>query len=256
MNSFSSKTQYHQDFGLKGNNNVCSFFSLYFANMWLKTKTVNEETYLNALTKAVDLFKILDLKEIDFNALLAFSNGYTEKDVNVTMVDFIKEDLTILDNLFKLDNSKCLIFLKHEKFFVVICDKENNKWHILDCHIAQQKSFENYDFFLETIMKEYKFGETIIIDGYPLMEYSTIEYVLMDKLFELKNYEEDPKEDPKKNYEVIPKENKFKNPMDNPIDNPIENPIENNYDEEFAKALAASLLDVPQPKEDDVLFEF
>lgn len=235
MESFSSKTQYHQDFGLTGNHNVCSFFSLYFANLWFKKRIVDEETYLNALKRAVDLFKILDIKEIDFNTLLSFSEGYTGNDVQVTMVDFIKDNPTILNELFKLDESKCFIFLKHEKFFVVICDKENKRWHILDCHILEQRSFKDYDLFLETIMKEYKFGETIIIDGYPLMEYSTIEYIPINKSFDIK-------------LEMKGQKDK----LDNKV---INNEVKDDYDEELAKTLAASLEEL-QPTEDEVLFGF
>lgn len=234
MDSFSSKTQYHKDFGLTGNHNVCSFFSLHFSNLWLNKKTINEETYLNALKKAVDLFKILELKDIDFNTLLSFSEGYTGKNVKVTMVDFIKDDPNILNDLFKLDESKCFIFLKHEKFFVVICDQENKKWHILDCHMVQQRSFTDYDLFLETIMHEYNFGSTITIDGYPLVEYSTIEYVLLDKPFDIKLGMGDQGD--------TKKEGKAENKT-------------TDYDEDLAKALMASLSDL-QLTEDEMLFKF
>lgn len=192
MESFKSSSQYDKEYSLANNHNVCSFFSLCMAETWSNKHTAGKEEYELSLKNGVEIFKASNTKEIDFDTLLSFSDKYTGSDVNATMVDFIKDDDSFFNELFKLDSNKCYIFLKHEKFFVVICDKDNYQWIIRDCHLNDQLTFTDYDMLVDRLNSFYKFNETIEIDGYPLVEYSTIEYVLIDKPFKIKTKNSQP----------------------------------------------------------------
>jgi hypothetical protein len=184
--NFESITQFDKSFdNLFENKNLkgyaCGIFSLLTANSYLNNILITKDVHENNIRKAV---KICSENKIfygmSFDELLSTTNLYPEN-INSTSVELIINDVIGYNHMFNIKDKCAVIFLKNEKFFVVICDK--NKYYLRDCHESKQYNFDSLEELIQRLNTAYQFDNQIdlIVDEYT--NYSSIEFIKITENF-------------------------------------------------------------------------
>jgi hypothetical protein len=163
---------------------VCPYFSLITAEKFFKNGLLTKEAHENNLNVAIDTFILLDdSRELTFEELVAYTD-LDKKDIMCTTSELINMGEFSLKELFTNNSSYpyynyAIMFLKNAKFFVVLCDHIG--YHIRDCHESFQYSFYKLDELIDHLNKIYQFNITINLDGVEYCDYSSIEYIRIDR---------------------------------------------------------------------------
>ncbi len=182
MNSFQTITQYiNSDINNPlYNKNACHFFALKTAYEYMKKKEASKTTHEANIYFAVNLNKLYQNQDMYFDEIIKFTNLKSNQ-ICATTSELIKSGDYPIELLFQNDKSYCTIVLKNAKFFCVM--HLDGKYYVRDCHEPFQYDFSNKNDFLKHLNTVYQFTESIIVDGFPIPEFSSIEYIIIDKQF-------------------------------------------------------------------------
>lgn len=190
-NNFESKTQYDRSFddiykeypkakrGL-----ACPLFALVTASEYFRTKNISKEKHEENLQKAVNISAMINTnQQMMFNKLISFTN-LEPRNIVCTSTDIIKQGVTTFNVIIPgTEQNSCVIFLKNAKFFVVICDQANQMFCVRDCREPFQYNFENKQKLIDYLNDVYSLSSDFIVDGVTFPEYSSIEYIVIQKQF-------------------------------------------------------------------------
>ena len=168
----------------KYNKNACHFFALKTAKEFLKNKELSKTRHESNIYFAIDMNKLYQNHDMYFDEIINFTD-LKSNDICITSTILIESKELPLDLIFPDTlNSYCLIILKNSKFFNVIYHE--NKYYIRDCHEPFQYNFDSKIKMINYLSEIYQFDKSIVVDGFPIPEFSAIEYLYIDKDFELK----------------------------------------------------------------------
>ncbi len=187
MNCFQTITQFididDEEYNKKKyNKNACHFFALKTAYEFMKKKECSKTTHEANIYYAINVNKAMANKELYFDEIIKFTS-LNKNDICATSTEIIKSGDFPIELIFP-DSKKsyCVIVLKNSKYFNVIF--YNDRYYIRDCHEPFQYDFNTKQEFIQHLNKTYQFNESIIVDGFPIPEFSSIEYIFVDKPFE------------------------------------------------------------------------
>ena len=168
----------------KYNKNACHFFALKTAKEFFKNKELTKIQHEANIYFAIDMNKLYQNHDMYFDEIINFTD-LISNDICITSTILIESKEFSLDLIFPdTNNSYCLIILKNSKFFNVLYHE--NKYYVRDCHEPFQYNFDSKIKMINYLSEIYQLDKSIIVDGYPIPEFSAIEYIYIDKDFELK----------------------------------------------------------------------
>ena len=168
----------------KYNKNACHFFALKTAKEFLKNKELSKIRHETNIYFAIDMNKLYQNHDMYFDEIINFTD-LKSNDICMTSTILIESKEYSLDLIFPDTlNSYCLIILKNSKFFNVIYHE--NKYYVRDCHEPFQYNFDSKIKMINYLSEIYQLDKSIVVDGFPIPEFSAIEYIYIDKDFELK----------------------------------------------------------------------
>ncbi len=183
MNCFQSITQYinSEQNNASYNKNACHFFALKTAYEFMKKKEGSKTTHESNIYFAVNLNKLYQNQDMYFDEIIKFTS-LKPNDVCATSTELIETGQYSLELLFPDNNtSYATIILKNAKYFVIL--HHDGKYYVRDCHEPFQYEFlTRYD-MINHLNKTYQLMESIIVDGLAIPEFSSIEYIIIDKPF-------------------------------------------------------------------------
>jgi hypothetical protein len=181
MNCFQSITQYiNSEQNSTGyNKNACHFFALKTAYEFMKKREGSKTTHESNIYFAVNLNKLYQNQDMYFDEIIKFTS-LKQSDVCATSTELIETGQYPLDLLFP-NTTYCTIILKNAKYFVVV--HHDGTYYVRDCHEPFQYEFATRSDMINHLNKTYQLMESIIVDGFPIPEFSSIEYIVIDKPF-------------------------------------------------------------------------
>lgn len=196
MNCFQTITQFinteDEEYNSKKyNKNACHFFSLKTAKEFFKKKDMSKTCHESNIYFAINMNKLFQNHEMYFEDVIKFTD-LSSKDICATSTELIETGNYSLDLIFPVtDKSYCLVILKNSKYFVVM--HYDGKFYIRDCHEPYQYNFDSKNEMIEHLNEFYQFNQSIVVDGYAIPEFSSIEYIFIDKdfKFNLENLEDE-----------------------------------------------------------------
>ncbi len=191
MQSFSSITQYDKQFdemfietGKKGY--TCSYFSLLVAWKFLSNYEMTQEEHNETVKQSINLTAIFEITSgMHFEELLTNYTNINSTNINATTVELINEGVIGFDNMFpKIENNSkyATIILKNEKYITVLVDK--NEYKLRDCHESTQFNFTTLNDLIIHLMTVYQFTQEINVQGIDYSDYSSIEFIIINSVFE------------------------------------------------------------------------
>jgi len=191
--NFESKTQYDNSY-----NNIwemypdakkglaCPYFALATAYNFMKNGNITSDVHEINIFAGIQYFAMVGSNtEMNFKELLAFSDLKSDDIMCTTSMLVQSGEIGFPEMIQKdkpLDESKyCTIILKNSKFFVIMIDK--NGYYIRDCHESFQYNYKTFEDIVSDINQKYQFSETINITGISYDDYSSIEFLKIDKKF-------------------------------------------------------------------------
>lgn len=188
-NTFNSITQYDKSFdkmfkNISKKGYACSYFSILSCWRFIQTGLNGKEAHELNITDAMKITKILDLANgLSFEDLIIGCTSVDSKKIICTSVDLVANNIIGINNMFPNKVQRyAVMFLKSEKYFVVLVD--NNNYYIRDCHVDVQHNFKSLDQLYLHLINFYQFTENINVSGIEFDEYSSIEFLIFDNLFE------------------------------------------------------------------------
>ena len=168
----------------KYNKNACHFFALKTAKEFFKNKELTKIQHEANIYFAIDMNKLYQNHDMYFDEIINFTD-LKSNDIYMTSTILIESKEYSLDLIFPdTNNSYCLIILKNSKFFNVLY--HDNKYYVRDCHEPFQYNFDSKTKMITYLSQIYQLDKSIVVDGFPIPEFSAIEYIYIDKDFELK----------------------------------------------------------------------
>lgn len=168
----------------KYNKNACHFFALKTAKEFFKNKELTKTRHESNIYFAIDMNKLYQNHDMYFDEIINFTD-LKSNDIYMTSTILIESKEYSLDLIFPdTNNSYCLIILKNSKFFNVLYHE--NKYYVRDCHEPFQYNFDSKTKMITYLSEIYQLDKSIVVDGFPIPEFSAIEYIYIDKDFELK----------------------------------------------------------------------
>jgi hypothetical protein len=188
---FQSITQYDKQFDneidkiICGKGYACSFFGILTPWKFMQGQIPDKKTHEQTIKDSVQTSRLLDMSNgLTFSELL---ENYTNLDANKitgTCVELIVSKVLGFDEMFpKIKDTEkySVVFLKNEKYIVVMVDK--NGYYLRDCHEATQHDFTDISALMEHLNTSYQFGTSINIEGLEYSEYSSVEFLRIEKEF-------------------------------------------------------------------------
>lgn len=181
---FEAITQYDKSFdSLFTNINhkgfACGFFSILTVAQFMNMNTVEKHRHEEKIKKCIEYTVKKKINYgLTFNELIKNHTNYiNEKDICATSVELIKNNILSYEHIFENKDNKPygIIFLKNEKFFVVLYDTEY--YYIRDCHVSLQKTIKTFNELKIYLKNTYQFEENIDLLGDEYLNYSSIEYM-------------------------------------------------------------------------------
>lgn len=190
MTDFESITQYDKSFdnlflNINHKGYACGFFSIYTAYMFLDTGRFTKNTHENCIKNAINftIMKKIHMG-LNFDELVEKTCNLNKKNICSTSVELIRENIIGYDQIFENKENKpySIIFLKNEKYFVVLYDNNTNLYYVRDCHNNTQKTLK-YESLKKYLKDSYQFEEDINLLGTEYANYSSIEYLKIYNTF-------------------------------------------------------------------------
>jgi hypothetical protein len=167
----------------KYNKNACHFFALKTAKEFFKKKDLSKTCHEANIYYAINMNKLYDNHDMFFEDVIKFTD-LKQNDIMATSTELIETGEYPLDIIFPdTTKSYCLIILKNSKFFNVM--HYDGKYYIRDCHEPFQYDFNSKNEMINHLNEIYQFNKSIVVDGYAIPEFSSIEYIFIDKDFKL-----------------------------------------------------------------------
>lgn len=164
------------------NKNACHFFSLKTSYEFIKNKRIDKEAHEANIYFAMNLNKLYQNKDLFFDEVIGFTD-LGKSTIGVTTTELLKSGDYPITLIFpETENAYSVIILKNSKYFVV--NYNNNNFYLRDCHEPFQYNFTSRVGLYDYLNKTYQFNEPIIVDGYPIPEFSAIEFIIIYKPFE------------------------------------------------------------------------
>lgn len=191
MNCFQTITQFididdNEYNKKKYNKNACHFFALKTAYEFMKKKEGSKTTHEANIYFAINMNKLYQNHDMYFEEVVKFTD-LKQSDISATTTELIKNGDYPLDLIFPVDNnnSYCVIILKNAKYFNVM--RHGDNFYVRDCHEPFQYDFSSRKEMIKHLNKTYQFNESLILDGYAIPEFSSIEYIIINNPFNFKN---------------------------------------------------------------------
>jgi hypothetical protein len=200
MQKFDSITQYNKKFdqlftNVNQKGYACGFFSVLTANTYLKYGLFDLPTHENNIEEAIKYtVKKKIVGGVNFDNLLEMTTNLNKNNIMATSVELINAGVLSYPHIF--DNSDnvekyAIIFLKNEKYFVVMFDKTKNQYYLRDCHESSQYTYNSLDDLVKRLDEAYQFGTDIGLVGDEYIAYSSIEFIRITQNFQQKITEGD-----------------------------------------------------------------
>ncbi len=165
----------------KYNKNACHFFSLKTAYEFMKKKECSKTTHEDNIYFSINMNKLHDNQDMYFDEIIKYTD-INKNEIYATTTDLIKNGEYSVDLIFPdSEQSYSVIILKNAKFFVV--NHYNNVYYLRDCHEPYQYDFLTKKELINHLNKMYQLTESIVVDGYPIPEFSSIEYIIIKNKF-------------------------------------------------------------------------
>lgn len=202
MQKFDSITQYNQKFdklfhNINQKGYACGFFSILTAYSYLKYNLYDLETHEKNIEEAIKYTaKNNIVGGINFDNLLKMTSNLNKNNIMATSVELINAGIVSYQHIFdNSDNAEkyCIIFLKNEKYFVVMFNKEKNEYYLRDCHDSTQYTYNSITDIIIKLNDGYQFSTDIGLIGNEYIAYSSIEFIRITENFEQKFIEADEK---------------------------------------------------------------
>lgn len=191
MSTFDSITQFNKQFDhLFQNVNQkgfgCGFFSILTVNSFLKNNKYDKHTHENNTRNGILTTVENKIRSgVNFDNLLALCTNLSKHDIMATSIELMVSGILSYEHIFDIPSTKyAIIFLKNEKYFVVLVD--NGKYHLRDCHENMQYSFNSFDQLTNRLDEAYQFKSNIDLLGEEYLQYSSIEYIKITEPFQTK----------------------------------------------------------------------
>jgi len=170
----------------KYNKNACHFFALKTAYEFMKKKEGSKTTHEANIYFAINMNKLYQNHDMYFEEVIKFTN-LKISDICATTTELINSGEFPIDIIFPMDSNKsyCVIILKNAKYFCVI--RHGDNFYVRDCHEPFQYDFPSRNDMIAHLNKIYQFNESIVVNGYSIPEFSSIEYIMVDNPFDFKN---------------------------------------------------------------------
>lgn len=171
---------------------VCSIFSVMTAyDFMLNSQKYNDnivfkECHKNNIEDGYNIGIVMDISfGLKFDELISSYTSLNFADIEVTSVELIKENIIGFDRLIpeKNDNPKVVIFLKNQVFMTLLINKHG--YYLRNCHEKEQYNFINSHDVAEHLIEKYQFTSKIDILGDAFAEYSSIEFIIINKPFDI-----------------------------------------------------------------------
>ena len=190
MTTFQSITQCDKQFDdvLKNSNckkgYSCTFFAILTAWHFLNGENATKQLHEKNIKNSVKTCQLLTIEAgLSFTDLLKQYTNININNIIGTCVDLVVNKIIGFEQMFpKNKDEYVVIFLKNERFIIVMVN--NNKYHVRDCHENTQYDYNSLDSVINRLNNAYQFNKSINIDGYEFPEYSSIEFIILDELFE------------------------------------------------------------------------
>ena len=167
--------------------NACCFFAIISACEFIKNKDMSKTKHEQNIYNAISNNILNQNNDMTFDQLLTFTN-LNKNDIMATTVELIFSGELGYDMIFQdLDKNKhwSIIFLKNSKFFNVLY--KDDVYGIRDCHESFQYNFSTKQELIDHLNNIYQFNTPLVVDGFPIPEFSSIEYIKIENQFDLKN---------------------------------------------------------------------
>jgi len=176
---------------------ACPYFSLFISEKFMNKNSTDKEDYEKDLELAINTNILMGTNdEMTFEQLVGYTD-LNKKDIGCTVAELISNgDFKLEKELFEsTSNEFCVIFLKNAKFFVVLCDASG--FHVRDSHESVQFTFYSTAQLIYHLNTVYQFSETVNVGGITYGDYSSIEFIKIEKQFQnvLQNLVESKLED-------------------------------------------------------------
>ncbi len=189
--NFDSITQYDKQFDdpidkiICGKGYACSLFGILTPWKFMQGQFPNKHMHEQTIKDAVKASRFLDMAEgLTFADLLGTYTNLDSGKINGTCVDLIVNKILGFDVMFpKIENDGkyAVIFLKNEKYIVVLVDKDG--YYLRDCHESTQHNFKDLDSLVKHLSEAYQFVSGINIGGVEYSDYSSIEFINITEKF-------------------------------------------------------------------------
>lgn len=192
---FDSITQYNNKFddifkdgnGKKGFS--CSYFGLLTVWKFLNGYNTDIEEHNKTIEESVLLSNIIGtVMGINFDELLINYTNINPSKVMATNVELINSNIIGFEHILTYDpknkSKSAVLFLKNEKYFVVLIEVDKNvSFKIRDSHESTQYNFSTFDELVDHLKKSYHFTELIKFGDIDYSNYSSIEFIKLNDSF-------------------------------------------------------------------------
>lgn len=195
MKKYDSITQYNKKFdqlfvNINQKGYACGFFSILTANVYLEYGLFDLLTHENNIEEAIKYTaKKKIVGGINFDNLLEMTTNLKKNNIMATSVELINAGVLSYPHIFdNSDNAEkyVIIFLKNEKYFVVMFDKTKNQYYLRDCHESSQYTYDSLNDLTKRLDEAYQFGTDIGLVGDEYIAYSSIEFIKITQKFQQK----------------------------------------------------------------------
>jgi hypothetical protein len=192
MNTFESITQYNKKFDdlfvdKSSKGFACGFFSIMTAYSFMNNNNFDKESHENNIESGIRYTINNKIFEgFNFDKLIQKTSNLNINEILSTSVELINAGILSYEHIFDINHldKYAIIFLKNEKFFVVMYNKNHNKYYLRDCHESLQYTFDSLDDLIIRLDTAYQFGNNIDILNDEYIAYSSIEFIKITKHFE------------------------------------------------------------------------
>ena len=198
MASFVTANQFDKKYKVAnfgGDCNACPIFALFSAKRFMENPSVSKEQHDKNLEAAIMNYVLNENskelpKYMSFTELLHFTGGeFNDGQIGGLNPEIINEyGYQICFKPVESTQNYAIIFLKNSNFIVVLVkhNPDGSKLYCLrDCHETDQYDFDSFDALSVHLSEKYQFNNLTIVDGVLIEEYGNIEYLLIDKPFEI-----------------------------------------------------------------------
>jgi hypothetical protein len=160
-------------------------FCVLTAEDFIKNNNTSKEKHEENINRAVSYTAMLEFKsDASFNDIVEFTN-LDKTTLSKTTISYMKTDRGVITKIIPDVHTQnfCTIIRKNNIFFVIMGNKLTQCYYVRDCNEKTQYIFKNRVDLIDHLDDIYTFTTSIVIDDIELPEYSTIEYIVITKEF-------------------------------------------------------------------------